>query len=483
MSKQQLLRETPESQGISSAAILKFVQGWEEKGIELHSFMLLRHGKVLAEGWWSPYAAQHPHLLWSLSKSFTSTGIGLAVTEGRLSVDDRVLSFFPEDVPADVSPNLAEMRVRHLLTMATGHAVDSMSVLAVTPDPNWVKVFLAVPVEYTPGTHFLYDTGASYMLSAIVQKVTGMKLFDYLGPRLFEPLGIQDATWEVSPQGINMGGFGLSVKTEDIARFGQMYLQKGVWNGQCILPAAWVETATSALVDNGAKERANEPLDWRQGYGYQFWRSQHHAYRGDGACGQYCLVMPDQDAVLAITAGVDIMQGMLDHIWETLFPAMQPGPLAENKAAHHALSEKLAYLALPFPTGMDTSPVVARVSGKRYAVAPSQIWVTGISFDFSDDGCRLALEDLFGTESILCGSRGWQYGSLKLFNPTLKNTAAHATWLADDTLVITLRFHETPVGVTWTVHFSGERITIEHHENVTFGAFVIPPLEGKMITK
>ena len=202
MNKIQLPRCTPRSQGIASAALLRFVEEIEKNIQELHSFMLLRHGAVVAEGWWAPYANDRPHMLFSLSKSFTSTAVGLAVAEGRLSVHDPVISFFPEDVPAEVSDNLRAMRIKQLLSMSTGHAEDTTERITNAPDGDWVKAFLALPVEYKPGTHFVYNSGASYMLAAIVQKVTGMMLLDYLQPRLLDPLGISGAAWEVSPQGL-----------------------------------------------------------------------------------------------------------------------------------------------------------------------------------------------------------------------------------------------------------------------------------------
>ena len=194
----------------------------------MNSFMLLRHGHVVAEGWWAPYDAEAPHSLYSLSKSFTSTAVGLAIAEGKLSLDDEVLKFFPDDAPAEPSNNLKAMRVSDLLRMSTGQQTEPPR----TADQPWTKTFLAQPVPFKPGTHFLYNTSATYMLSAIVQKATGMTVLDYLKPRLFEPLGIEHPTWETSPQGISAGGYGLSIRTEDIARFGQLYLQKGKWQGK-----------------------------------------------------------------------------------------------------------------------------------------------------------------------------------------------------------------------------------------------------------
>ncbi len=265
-------------------------------------------------------------------------------------------------VPEEVSDNLAAMKVRHLLSMSTGHAEDTSGNVFGAADGLFVKAFLACPVQYEPGTHFLYNTGATYVLAAIVQKLTGMPLMDYLTPRLFEPLGIEDALWDISPEGVVMGGFGLHVKTEDIARLGQLYLQKGVWNGQRILPEDWVAEATSLQVDN----QPNDNVDWRQGYGYQFWRCQHNAYRGDGAFGQYCIVMPDQDAVIAITSGVGNMQAVLDLIWTRLLPAMGSAPLPENAEAQAQLARKLSGLTLLPVAGLADSPWAEKVSGKTY---------------------------------------------------------------------------------------------------------------------
>ena len=200
-STETLPRSTPEAQGIPSAAITAFLAAVEQHDCGLHSLMLLRHGHVVAEGWWSPYPPSAPHILYSLSKSFTSTAIGLAVAEGRLSVDDPVLGFFSAEAPRKPSANLAAMRIRHLLSMSTGHDHDTTEYLWKRRDGDWPRAFLTRPVAYAPATHFLYNTGASYMLSAIIQRVTGQTLLEYLRPRLFEPLGIEGATWQTCPRG------------------------------------------------------------------------------------------------------------------------------------------------------------------------------------------------------------------------------------------------------------------------------------------
>ena len=334
-----LPRSTPESQGVSSDRIRAFVEAADQHVDTMHSFMLVRHGHVLAEGWWSPEAADKPHILWSLSKSFTSTAVGLAVAEGKLDMDDKVLDFFPDDAPANPSANLKAMRVRDLLTMSTGHD----PVPRLTAADVWTKKFLAEPVPHEPGSTFLYNTPATYMQSALVQKVTGQTVLDYLTPRLFEPLGIKKPTWDTGPQGISIGGYGLCLCTEDIAKFGQLYLQKGRWNGEQLVPAEWIAAATSKQVENDKAPSGRNP-DWRQGYGFQFWRCRHGAYRGDGKDGQFCIVLPQQDAVFAITAKTGNLQGQLDLVWEHLLPAFHAEPLPHNEVELTKLKQTLAGL-------------------------------------------------------------------------------------------------------------------------------------------
>ncbi len=252
--KSTLPRSTPEQQGISSAGILSFIEALEKSMMEFHSIMIIRHGYVVAEGWWAPYAADLTHTLYSLSKSFTSTAIGLAISEGKFKLDSRVVSFFPDEAPKEISGNLAAMTVQSLLTMSSGHAKDTIPLLRASSDPDWVKTFLSLPVEFQPGTHFVYNTGATYMLSAIIQKVTGKTTEEYLKPVLFDPLGIEGYDWEKSQQGITTGGYGLRITTEDIAKFGQLYLQKGMWNGKQVVPAGWVADASASHIDNKPAE-------------------------------------------------------------------------------------------------------------------------------------------------------------------------------------------------------------------------------------
>ncbi|CAN5535050.1 hypothetical protein BH10CHL1_BH10CHL1_38260 [soil metagenome] len=479
----KLPRSSPEAQGISSAAILAFAEAAEQKIDALHSFMLVRHGQVVAEGWWSPYGPADPHVLFSLSKSFTSTAVGLAVAEGLLTVEDRVISFFPDDLPAEVSENLAAMRVHDLLAMATGNAEDTTSYLHARQDGDWVKAFLARPVEYQPGTHFVYNSGATYMLSAIVQKLAGQKIVDYLQPRLFGPLGIENPTWEVCPRGINVGGWGLSIKTEDIARFGQLYLQKGLWHGQQLVPAAWVAQATTTQVDNSSQSN----IDWKQGYGYQFWRCQHGAYRGDGAFWQFCVVMPEQDAVLAITSGVSDMQAVLNVVWAQLLPAFGSAPLAEDQKAQTALGEKLASLAFVPVPGKASSPIAAKVTGQPYhfsiakdnAAEWAEAQVEAISLDFNQEGCILTVRDQRGEHQVVAGNGTWRKSVTTLIPRDKRRSAASGAWTTEDTYMIKICLYETPFCPTITCQFVDDQLIYNLQMNVGFGPTQRPQLVGR----
>lgn len=335
-SAQSLPRCTPESKGVSTIAVQNFLTAADQQVDSMHSFMLLRDGHVLAEAWWSPESADKPHILWSLSKSFTSTAVGLAVEDGKLSIDDFVLSFFPEKAPEKPSRNLAKMRVRDLLTMSTGHQTQPN----LKEAHDWLGTFFAHEVPHRPGTHFQYNTPATFMQSAIVQRVTGQTVRDYLNERLFQPLGIETPTWDGSPEGISVGGYGLYLRTEDIAKFGQLYLQKGNWQGKQLVPSKWIDMATGKHMSNGS----DPDSDWEQGYGFQFWRCRHNAYRGDGKDGQFCIVMPDQNAVVVMTAKSRNLGEQLDLVWQHLLPAFEDDTLPENPTAQRNLQSTIKNL-------------------------------------------------------------------------------------------------------------------------------------------
>lgn len=318
--------ETPET---VSMAMDAFFQAAKTSKLDVHSVMIVKDGAVIYSRWQSKGAANIPHVLHSVSKTFTATAVGLAIAEGKLSLTDRVVSFFPSDLPSDPSENLKAMTVRDLLTMTCGHDDEPVT---SKRGGNWTSTFLAQPVIHEPGTFYLYNSLGTYMLSAIVQTVTGEKVVDYLNTRLFDPLHIDRPRWDESPQGINAGGWGLYLKTEDLAKMGQLLLQKGEWNGRQLVPAEWVEEMSKKQVESinpgtrmeeaEAKGMTKETSDWMQGYGYQMWRCRPGCFRADGARGQYIIVIPDKNAVIAITSDVEDLQGELNLVWDKILPVL-----------------------------------------------------------------------------------------------------------------------------------------------------------------
>ncbi len=391
---------TPEKEGVSSEAISKFLAAAANSKTEFHSFMMLRHGKVVAKGWWNPYGPDLKHTMYSCSKSFTATAVGFALNEKLLSLTDKVISFFPDNLPDSMSNNLKELTVKDVLSMSDGQEPDP-TFTVVSKDSNWVRGFLTVPVLYKPGSTFLYNSLGTYMLSAIVQKVTGQKVIDYLTPRLFVPLGISGMDWEVDPEGINTGGWGLRIKTEDMAKFGQLFLQKGTWNGKQVLPASWVNEASSLKIIQhpDLAQAKKDSSDWEQGYCYQMWRCRHNAFRADGAYGQFIIVLPEEDAVIAITTETQDMQAELNLVWEYLLPGFHKTALPENTAAAAKLNQQLAKLALPLPVKTTVASAVKNFS-KTFSIEPNANHVQSLSFSFHDGICDIKIGTDTATQQL-----------------------------------------------------------------------------------
>jgi CubicO group peptidase (beta-lactamase class C family) len=385
------------------------------------------------------------------------------------------------------------MRVRDLLRMSTGHRTEPGFWLeTAAPDSlrgaasaTWVRRFLAHPVPFKPGTHFLYDTPATYMLSAIVQRRTGQTVLDYLTPRLFAPLGIARPAWDASPEGITLGGYGLRARTEDLAKLGQLYLQKGVWNGRRLLPAGWAEEATARQTSNGSSPAS----DWDQGYGSQFWRSRH-GYRGDGAFGQYLLVLPDQDAVVAITGGVRDMQAVLSLVWDRLLPAMAAaGPLADDRDARRALQSTLAALTVRTPPGSPTSPLAARVSGRWYALPENDRGLRAVALDLSSRAPALLVRTAAGETRTPLGLGAWARSRRGFTNGMDRLLSVHAqpavaasgAWTADSVFTVKLVAPETPFYTTLDFRFEGDRLRLDSRHHVSFGPTELPALEGRAV--
>ena len=382
-----LPRSTPSAQRVDARGLLAFIDVAERDGLGLHSLMVVRGGHVVAEGWWSPYSADRVHLAYSLSKTLTATAVAFLVQEGRLSLDDLVLDHFPEIDPDAVPAGWRDVRISHCLSMTIGHpgeawgeVVDRMSgdpstdslggtdATTVGADAleagqpgeatspaepadwalsvDWVpRVFATVPT-HEPGTFFAYNQVATYLLSVIVRQLAGVGVAEVLRPRLLTPLGLPDIPWHRDPLGRELGFSGAHLTTEAIASVAQLYLDRGWWQGHQLLPEWWVDEATGGFGPLNTDPTADE--DWRRGYGYSFWM-QRHGYRGDGAYGQFLVVLPDQDAVVAITSEITRMQSTLDALWQYVVPALGAAGPAE---AEGELAARLASLQFP-PLGGD----------------------------------------------------------------------------------------------------------------------------------
>lgn len=463
-----LPRSTPEMQGISSAGINRFLEAIKESKQEFHSLMILRHGNVVAEGWWGPYYSEHRQQLYSLSKSFTGTAIGLAVTEGLLTVDDPIIKFFPDLLPNEISENLVALKIKHLLSMSVGHAKDSILILEASPvGVPWEKTFLSLPVVFKPGSRFLYNSGASFMLSAIIKRVTGQTAHEYLKPRLYKPLGIVNTTWGENFEGINMGASHLRMPTEDIAKFGQLYLQKGMWNEKQIISKEWVAAASAKQIENGKYDSS-----WGYGYGYQFWLNPPGGFRADGAFGQYSMVLPQLDAVVAITSESVDTKKTMQIVWDVLLPEMKDAPLPNNKTAHNLLLKELKDLKYDPPKLAISSPVSAKISGKDFILKENVFNVKAVSFRFTDKECVFTLKEEGKPDIIITnGINNWIVkGNLKPSAHSLFSlrridfdsiVAASATWQNENTLLLTWRFIETVHSDSLTCIFDDDKITIK----------------------
>lgn len=368
--------------------VTRFVAACTAAGVDLHSLQIRQDGRVLVDRYVDPYTADDAVLLYSISKSFTSTAAGFAIAEGLFGLDDLVLDLLPHYGDADLPEQARHYTLHHLLSMSTGHTEDTLPATAGNPDDPALAI-LQVPPARELGSCHVYNNGASFLVGLIVQQHTGERLVDYLRPRLFDPIGAGPAWWDRvpakdasgNPIEADMGFTGLHLRPEAIGRFAQLLLDDGVWNGARVLPEGWVSTASRKYIDT---VEGDAKPDWCQGYGYQYWRARH-GWRGDGAHGQFCMVLPDHQAAVAITSLTTDMQAILDAFWEHVLPALDarsplddPGPL---------------HLPAPGSTAPAGHSPAVRAEGEHWLVT------------FPEDGTQ---------RQVLCGDGRWVRGTIPL---------------------------------------------------------------------
>ena len=440
-----LPRSTPADQRVDPSAILRFLDALDDQpGIEMHSLMVVRNGHVVAEGWWAPYSAGRPQLLYSLSKSFTSTAAAFAQAEGLLDLDDTVISHFAE-FDADITdPRSRAVKLRHVAAMASGHTRDMLFEAVSRDRSEPIRGFLLSPPDREPGTVFAYSQPCTYALASIIQRNAGMPLTQYLRPRLFDPLGIGHVGWHTFPPGREQGFSGLHARTEDIAKLGLLYLQRGRWQGAQLIPEAWVAEATSMQVSNPGGASS----DWAQGYGFQFWMSRH-GYRGDGAFGQFCVIVPEQQTVIVTTAYTTDMQAVLDAMWTCLLPGLDAaGP--DGGPAQDQLTNRLRRLTLPACRAEPAPPSWAPWASAPFAVATgaassqTQPALTAVGVAPTDAGWQVSLVEADNALTIPVGVGTWTVSEPADRRGDTIPVAASGGWLDGDTLRAEIIFLETP---------------------------------------
>jgi CubicO group peptidase (beta-lactamase class C family) len=453
----------PAAQGVDASGVLALLDALDAApDIEPHSLMILRHGHVVTAGWWAPYTPDRPQLLYSLSKSFTGTAAAFAAAEGLIDLDAPVISYFPEFAGDVTDPRSRAMLVRHVATMSSGHLAETLDAARALDPADLVHGFLLLPPDREPGTVFAYNQPTTYTLAAIIQRVTGQSLTDYLRPRLLDPLGIGDVSWARDRAGREIGFSGLHATTDAVARLGELYLRDGVWQGERLLPEGWVAEATRAHVPTAGNMGDTEREDWDQGYGRQFWMSRH-GYRGDGAYGQFCLVLPEHDTVVVTTAATERMQQLLNLVWEHLLPALHPGPLTGREDAEAALRERLAGLALPPVPGRAAPPERAG----DWAAAPfvpaggvcaDQPGLSAVAVGDGPAGWTATLtEDGHDLALPLAGRDGWT----AVDEPV--PAAVSGGWTDAGTLTLDVVFTETPHHLLITCSLPDRTFTARWH--------------------
>ena len=400
---------SPESQGVSSKAILKWIGRLEGEVDAIHAFVLMRHGKVIAEGDWSPYESlEVPHVLFSHSKSYTSTAIGLLWDEKKIDLDERVCDILKDKLPpVPPNENLRNLTVRHLLTMRTGTRRPHF-IWGRPEVKDWAKAFLAEKgYPDRPGGAFRYDSDATYLLAEIVERKSGEKMMNYLRRKLFDPLGIESVSTTYSPTGVPCGGWGMKASARDNAKFGQLYLNEGLWNGRRILSREWVRMATSNQIETAGVQLGSES----EGYGFQFWCGHHGTYRADGMLGQVTIVSPKGDFVLSLLSGT--MGEFIYTFWQELLPAMSADALPEDPDALAALRARCETLKMRLPEGEKTSPNENEVLG-AWKFNVKHLGIDSVRVEKTDTGWTLAYTDHLGRHEFPVGYGRWEQGKLRL---------------------------------------------------------------------
>jgi CubicO group peptidase (beta-lactamase class C family) len=470
-------RSEPSEAGVAAAGVLNFIRGAESQGLELHTLLVERHGKLAAEIYRWPYNATRPRIGHSIAKSFTSAAIGLALSEGHFKLTDHVIDFFPEHLPPVVSDNLRAMTVRDLLTMRTGHAEEISGSRWRVIKTSWIAEFLKVPVVHRPSEVYVYTSAASYMLAAIFTKATGQTLHEYLRPRIFKPLGIVGETWDIGTDGLNPGGNGLTCKVTDLLKFGMLHLQKGIWNGVQILPAEWIEEATRPI---GNSE-----------YGYHWGTGPDGEFFAMGLFGQLVAVLPAHDAVVVLTSAI-ASPVACSGFWVPLLHKHISSIFAKtitDDEAEPQLKHRVAEMAQPPKLSSSMRRHRVPDGTQFYAIEKNDLGIDQICFSFESDRCTVRMCYPEAEHVIVVGIDRWIEGQTGIpgaqlhhgYGVTPARVIAGASWRGESLFVMTWIFAEMTFRDTVECEFQQDRLTLQRRVNVNSGAMSLPVLRGKRV--
>jgi CubicO group peptidase (beta-lactamase class C family) len=462
---------SPESVGVSSKHILNFIDKAEEYGIMLHSVLMMGRGKLIAEGYYAPFTSDWMHRMYSVSKTFVSTAIGLLADEGRISLDDKICDYFKDKLPENPHPYILDMAIRDLLIMATTHAGSTYK----PEDKDWVWTFFNTEPTRPPGTVFRYDTSGSYVLNVLVERLTGKPFLEYLKDKMLRDLGFSEEAWCIkAPEGYSWGGSGVICTTRDLARLALVYMNKGNIGGRQYLSEEFIKAATSRQIDNAATGYR----DYKNGngYGYQIWMLKDGGF---GFCGlgvQLAVCIPKEDFIFVCTGDnqgtVQVYGGILDILWKEILEKLQPGSLPEDEEAARKLEERLSSLEVVNPLiGKSTSPLQEKVNKCRYALGPNPMGIQEIGVEFEGNEGRLIMKKngeekviSFGMDKYVLG----RFPETHYFGDTIGTPKgemykcmATARWTQEDKLVIRCYVIDDYFGnMTATLGFKGDELGV-----------------------
>ena len=382
---------SPEKAGIKSENVIKFMDSLERFGIHLHSFILMKGNNIFAECYRKPFVKDELHRMYSVSKTFAAMALGILIGDGVVDINAPIIKYFPEYDNDDVHPNVKNMTVEHLLKMTTCFPYGSTYSTVASPDkvPNWLDTFFCCKTTHPSGTIYNYDSSASYMLAVLVERLTGKPFMELLKDRALCKIGgSKDMRCLKAPGGHSWSSSAVLCSTRDLARLARLTMLKGEWDGEQLLPRDYVEAAISKKIDNG--QEGFFTFTEGHGYGYQIWRTLDNTFYFLGMGGQLAICMPEEDLLFVCNADVQGLPGTYAPVymclWKNIKELINGSPLAEDKAAFDALSEKCSSIEYPCYPGNKTSEVAQYINGKKYILNKNPMGITEIAFCFDDDG-------------------------------------------------------------------------------------------------